>query len=139
MATARYSIRCGVCEPEGPFAALGMPLFRWLEGESTAFVVSPVSSGFHLVILEYQNILFDRQSVEILLNHQTIAKKQLRRTQPNQVRLVSFGADLEGPECELELKFEHHLRSEDDPRRLALAMISLTIFDVSNALKDRDV
>jgi glycosyltransferase involved in cell wall biosynthesis len=101
--------------------------FNWLEGPEATLILQCVKAGTYRILIEYQNILFDRQSVSITFDGQTVVTRELNRTRPGKPSVVYFSTDLSVGKHDLELSFAHWAKGLNDTRNLALVLIGVHI------------
>lgn len=114
----------GISPPEAAAPEIGIPApYNWCVGPIARVRMTGFQTGRHLLVIDCQNRLFDRQSVDLAVNGVTVKHFDLGRNNDPPDSLLRAEVDLAAGPVEISLSFGRWLEpSTTQPRQLALLL-----------------
>jgi glycosyltransferase involved in cell wall biosynthesis len=125
----------GIGPREGPYPQFDMPsAFHWCCGPDITVELNCRRDGRHLLVLECQNPLFDRQEIVLRRGETPLGHAALQRTAPGLSALVSFRIELAAGRHLVSLAFSRWQEPDAvEARRLALMLWRLDMIALDAA------
>ena len=119
----------GIGPLEGPHPEHGMlSAFHWCCGPESRFDLVCRRDGRHLLVIEYQNLHFERLPVDLLVDGRAVGREVLCHTSTVRSALAYFAVDLATGERNVTLRFERWSEPDStEARRLAMMLLSIDL------------
>jgi hypothetical protein len=119
----------GMGPREGPHPDHGMLFaFHWCCGPESRFDLICRRDGRHLLVIEYQNLHFERLAVELLIDGRAAGREVLCYTSTARTALAYFPVDLTAGEHLAALHFGQWREPDStETRRLAMMLLSVDL------------